>query len=124
MRRCILSLLAIAAALALIPNLSPADQLPVPITEAVFPGVTRINYANQTFVFTTTVKLSAHFEYLLPGEIHMKVKLAGTRDGMALAPGQMLRIYWENGDETLYDGTPPDGEWTGIVLTEGGMTEK
>jgi hypothetical protein len=101
------------------------DQLPAPKTESVFPGTARIYYANQTFVFTTTVKLSATFEYALPGVIHIRVKTsAQPSGGPSLASGQTLSIYWENGDETLYDGAPPDGEWTGGVQTEGGMTEK
>jgi hypothetical protein len=102
-----------------------ADQLPAPKTEAVFPGVTRITYAGETFVFTTTVRLSATFEYLPSNEIRVRVKTnAPLHEGMALAPGQMLRIYWEDGDELLYDGMPPDGEWTGLIQTEGGFTEK
>ena len=101
-----------------------AEQLPVPKTEAVFPGVTRVQYVGQTFVFTTTVKLSAKFEVISDNQIQIKVKTALTpREMTALAPGEMLRIYWEDGDETLFDGTPPE-EWTGFVLTEGGLTEK
>jgi hypothetical protein len=102
-----------------------AEQLPVPKTEAVFPGVTKVLYAGETFVFTTTIKLSAKFEAVSPNRIQIKIKTTLTlRDGPALAPGDMLRIYWEDGDETLYDGTVPDSEWTGFVLTEGGLTEK
>ncbi len=102
-----------------------AEQLPVPKTEAVLPGVTRVMYANQTFVITTTVKLTARFECVNFDQIQIKVRTNLTpREGMALAPGQMLRIYWQDGDETIYDGMPPDGEWTGLVQTEGGLTEK
>jgi len=101
-----------------------ADQLPVPKTEAVFPGITRVNYVGETFVFTTTVKLSARFEVISDNQIRIKVKTSLTpREMGALAPSDMLKIYWEDGDQTLFDGTPPD-EWTGIVLTEGGLTEK
>jgi len=101
-----------------------AEQLPVPKTEAVFPGVTRVQYVGETFVFTTTVKLSARFEVVSDNQIQIKVRTALTpREMTALAPGEMLRIYWEYGDQTLFDGAPPD-EWTGYVLTEGGLTEK
>jgi ABC-type glycerol-3-phosphate transport system substrate-binding protein len=102
-----------------------AEQLPAPKTEAVFPGVTKVLYAGETFVFTTTVKLSAKFEAAYPDRIQIKVKTSTMlRDGMALAPGDMVRIYWEDGDETLYNGMPPENEWIGMVLTEGGLTEK
>jgi len=101
-----------------------AQQLPAPKTEAVFPGVTSVLYAGETFVFTTTVKLSAKFEWIGGNQIRIQVRTSSTpRQGMELAPGQALRIYWEDEDETLYDGTPPS-EWSGIVLTEGGFTEK
>ena len=101
-----------------------AEQLPVPKTEAIFPGITRVNYVGETFVFTTTVKLSAKFEVISDNQIQIKVKTAmSPRDMMALAPGEMLRIYWEDGDQILFDGTPPE-EWIGVVLTEGGLTEK
>jgi len=101
-----------------------AQQLPAPKTEAVFPGITTILYADETFVFTTTVKLSARFEWIGGNQIRILVRTTTTpREGMQLAPGQALRIYWEDEDEVLYDGTPPT-EWSGIVLTEGGFTEK
>ena len=101
-----------------------AEQLPVPKTEAVFPGITRVQYCGETFIFTTTVKLSARFEVISDNQIQIKVKtLLSPRDLTALAPGEMLRIYWEDGDQTLFDGTPPE-EWIGVVLTEGGLTEK
>ncbi len=101
-----------------------AEQLPVPKTEAVFPGITRVSYVGETFVFTTTVRLSAKFEVISDNQIQIQIKTALTpREMGALAPGEMLRIYWEDGDQTLFDGTPPE-EWTGVVLTEGGLTEK
>lgn len=101
-----------------------AQHLLVPTTVAVFPGTTEVDYAGETFIFTTTVKLSAKFEWIGGNQVRIQVKTnPGPHEGMELAPGQTLRIYWEGQDEILYDGTPP-GEWTGIVLTEGGLTEK
>ena len=102
-----------------------ADQLLVPKTVAVYPGVTRVLYAGQTFRFTTTERLSVRFEPVGMSEIQIRVKPTVTsRQTMSLTSGTTLQIYWEEGDETLYDGTPPDGEWSGLVLTEGGLTEK
>ena len=110
-----------------LPGLLVAQQVPVPVQKAVFPGVTTVNYAAQTFVFTTTVKLSAKFEAAFPNEIRITVKTAPShRSGGALAPsGQpQLRIYWLEGDEILFEGDPPENPWSDIVLTEGGFTEK
>jgi hypothetical protein len=102
-----------------------ADQLLVPKTVVVYPGVTRVPYAGQTFRFTTTEKLSVRFEPVGMSEIQIRVKPTVTsRQMMSLTSGTTLQVYWEEGDETLYDGTPPDGEWNGLVLTEGGLTEK
>ena len=100
------------------------EQLPTPKIEVVFPGVTRVVYADQTFVFTTTVRLSATFEFMPPGEIRIKVRTSAAPFGGMAPAGQRLRIYWQEGDETLYDGDPPEDEWIGGVLTEGGLTEK
>lgn len=102
-----------------------AEQIAVPKTVAVFPGVTRVLYAGETFVFTTTVKLSATFEAVYPNRVQVKIRTSPiVRDHLAPAVDDVLRIYWEDGDETLYDGTPPENEWSGFVLTEGGLTEK
>lgn len=100
------------------------QELPVPTIVAIFPGVTRVPYAHQTFVFTTTVRLSARFEWIGGNEIRLRVRTAsGSTGPTALAPGGVLRICLEGSDECLYDGTPPP-EWTGVVPTEGGFTEK
>ena len=108
-----------------IPGILIAQQLPVEKTVAVFPGVTSIDYAGQTFVITTPVKLSAKFETISWTEIKITVKTGPShRSGVSPAPGQPLTIYWEEGDEIIYDGDPPGDEWSGIVLSEGGFTEK
>jgi hypothetical protein len=118
----VLSILALAFMLG--PAVCTAQELPVPTTVAVFPGVTHVPYAGQTFIFTTTVKLSAKFEWVGGNEIRIQVRTAPLpAGGMSLAPGAVLQICWEGHDECIYDGTPP-AEWTGIIQTEGGFTEK
>ena len=109
----------------LTPGLSYAQQLPVPLVKVIYPGQSTVVYAGETFIFATTVKLSAKFEFVTSSELQLTIRTSPThRQGAApAAPGQMLRIYWQDGDEVLYDGEPPD-EWSGIVLTEGGFTEK
>jgi hypothetical protein len=60
----------------------------------------------------------------MPNIIQLKVKASNPSTEGAMAPMQTVRIYWENGDEVVYDDVPPTSEWTGQVLTEGGLTEK
>lgn len=119
-------MLALLLVVALVlPGILTAQQLPVPKTVAVFPGVMNVDYAGQTFVITTPVKLSVKFETISWTEIKITVKTGPShRTGVSPAPGQTLQIYWEEGDEIIYEGDPPAEEWTGIVLTEGGFTEK
>jgi hypothetical protein len=109
-----------------LPGVAGAEQLPIPKDTVIYPGVTSINYAGQTFEFTTTVTLYARFAATISGEIQITVKTAPShRHGGAAAPSvAQLRIYWLEGDEVLYEGEPPSEEWTGVVLTEGGFTEK
>lgn len=103
-----------------------AQQLPVPTIVAVFPGLTEVPYAGETFIFTSTVKLSAKFEWIGGDQIRIQVRTSAgsvASGPMELAPGPVLKICWEGHDDCLYNGTPP-AEWTGIVRTEGGFTEK
>jgi hypothetical protein len=98
------------------------QELLAPKTETVFPGVTRISYADQVFVFTTTVRLSVTFQIAVPGKVQIRVNTSAK--GLSLVPGQKVHLYWEDGDEVLYDDARPDDGWIGFVLTEGGLTEK
>ena len=121
--RSLLALLLVATLV--IPGVLVAQQLPVPKTVAVFPGVMDVDYAEQTFVITSPVKLSIKFETISWTEIRITIKTGPShRMGVSAAPGQTLKIYWEEGDEVIFEGDPPSEEWTGIVLTEGGFTEK
>jgi len=117
-------LLAIALLLVVAPIPSQGDRIPVPVTEAVFPPSARLMYAGESFVFNTTVKLSVTFEFRLPNEIHLKVRVGVPLQTLSSTVVQNVQIYWEEGNEDLYNGIPPEGEWTGVILTEGGMTEK
>jgi hypothetical protein len=124
MKRLGMPILAVVVVLAMVYVPCQGDQLPMPVTEMVFPGTTRITYADQTFVFTTEVRLSATFVYKSPGEIHIRVKTAAPPERLAPGLEQAFRIYWEEKDEVIFDGLTSGGGWTGIVRTEGGMTEK
>ena len=126
MKRALAVLFVLALVVTATSTLCVAQQLPVPTTIAVFPGITEFEYAGETFIFTTTVKLSAKFEWIGGNEIRIQIRTnpgAAASGSMELVPGPTLKICWEGHDDCIYDGVPP-GEWSGIVRTEGGFTEK
>jgi hypothetical protein len=119
------TVLALMLVVALVsPGFLMAQQLPMPMQKIIYPGATTVEYASETLVFTTSVPLLAKFHFISANEIEVSVRThAGGRAGTN-APGNMLRIYWQDEDRIIYEGEPPEEEWTGILLTEGGFTEK
>ena len=117
----VLSALLIVAFLA-VPALVAADQIPVPIERSVFPGVTTIQYANQTLVFTTAEPLKVKLRVVPAGHVELSFKRAPERASGATKSGQTV-IFWQESAETIYASAAPDG-WFDIPLTEGGWTEK
>ena len=106
------------------PGFLMAQQLPMPMQKIIYPGATTVEYASETLVFTTSVPLLAKFQFVSVNEIEVSVRThTGGRAGTN-APGNMLRIYWQDEDRIIYEGEPPEEEWAGILLTEGGFTEK
>ena len=101
-----------------------AQQLPMPLQKIIYPGATTVEYAGETLVFTTSVALVANFHFISVNEIEVIVRTHSGGRATTNAPGNMLRIYWQDEDRFIYDGEPPEDEWTGILLTEGGFTEK
>lgn len=119
------AILALMLVVALVsPGLLTAQQLPMPMQKIIYPGATTVEYAGETLVFTTSVALLAKFQFISATEIEVTVSTHTGGRAAASAPGNILRIYWQNEDEYIYDGEPPEEEWTGILLTEGGFTEK
>ena len=112
----------------LIPAALVADQLPVPMEKSVFPGVTTIQYAGQTLVFTTSTALKVSFRANTANEIEVTVKASGTRSTDPYSTTgettDQLVINWKNFNQDIYDGQPPTQPWTGVLNTEGGWTEK
>ncbi|UCG50654.1 MAG: hypothetical protein JSW58_10630 [Candidatus Latescibacterota bacterium] len=106
------------------PGALMAQQLPLPMQKAIPQGITTVEYAQQTLVFTTSVPLIANFQFISENEIEVRVRTRSSGQQGGNAPGNILRIWWEEGDEFIYDGEPPEEEWSGILLTEGGFTEK
>jgi len=110
-----------------VPSLAVGQQLAAPVEKSIFPGVTTVQYANQTLVFTTTEPLKIKLQVMPAGHVQLSFKKAPSRttqgqQGMATAAGQTV-IFWEQAAESVYNGTAGEG-WFDIPLTEGGWTEK
>jgi len=119
------TILALMLVVALVsPGLLTAQQLPLPVQKIIYPGVTTVEYASETLVFTTSVPLVAGFKFISSNEIEVTVRTHTSGRPGSNAPGNILRIYWQDEDRFIYDGEPPEDEWSGILLTEGGFTEK
>ena len=109
-----------------VPSLAVSDQLAVPLERGIQPGVTTVQYANQTLVFTTAVPLKIKLSVASDGHVELTFKKAATRDvgqGMAGASTGQTIIFWEQASQDIFEGFAPDS-WTDIPLGEGGWTEK
>ena len=107
------------------PSLLASQQLAAPFDRSVYPGVTTIQYANQTLVFTTAVPLRVKLRVVSPGHIQLRFKAQASRQpqGMGGASSGQTVVFWEQIGENVFNGTAPEG-WTDIPLSEGGWTEK
>jgi hypothetical protein len=109
-----------------VPSLAASEELAVPIERGIYPGVTTIQYADQTLVFTTAVPLKIKLRVASAGHVELSFKKADSRDqgrGMAGAATGQTIIFWEQAAEDVYSGFAPDS-WYDIPLGEGGWTEK
>ena len=108
----------------LVPFAAISGELAAPLETGVAPGQTTLYYAGQALRFTTDVALKISLSAPEPGKIKLVVKARGVPGGGS-APVSTIQIYWENWDNEIYAGPPPVGEeWSGILLTESGFTEK
>jgi hypothetical protein len=106
------------------PALLSADQLAKPVDRSVFPGVTTIQYANQTLVFTTPVALRVKLSVLPNGSIQLRLKAQSTQSAgqRSSSLGQAV-VFWQEGAQDIFNGAPP-GDWVDVPFGEGGWTEK
>ena len=114
----------IFVALILFPLAAVSDQLPAPLERNIFPGVSVIDYAGQTFTFTTDVPLQVILLPLDQTRIQLKFKFRGGMPSGSAPVAANVEIFWENWDNEIYSGTAPSSWWIGILLTESGFTEK
>lgn len=109
-----------------VPSLVASEQLIAPLERGIQPGVTTVQYANQTLVFTTAVPLKIKLMVASAGHVELSFKKAASRDqgqGMAGASAGQTVIFWEQAAQDIFEGFAPDN-WTDIPLGEGGWTEK
>lgn len=119
--RALIALLTIA--FLAMPTALLAGQILAPMEKIVPPGVTSLHYADQTFVFSTPVALHVKFKPVSSNQFELRFRVRGSYPGQGGGAG-VLYVYWEDYGGDLYNGSPPDDEWVGIVNTEGGWTEK
>jgi hypothetical protein len=104
------------------------EQLPAPAEKSIYPGITTIQYAGQTFVFTSSTSLRVNFHMVTLTTFEITVRTTASRgtggpQGSSPATDQLV-INWKNFNADIYDDEPPSAPWTGLVDTEGGWTEK
>jgi hypothetical protein len=119
-----ISLLCLLIIIISVPATVLADQLPATLEQDVFPGVTEIIYAEQDFVFDTTVAIHVTFSALGPNRIELKFKVLGQRGDYIPSQEDQVQINWLDWDTELYSGSPPTDPWGVILDTESGYTEK
>jgi len=103
-----------------------AGQLAVPMEKKILPGSpVVVTYAGQNLRFSTPTAIVIRLEPLTETQIRLTVRPYGSAGGAQGASSQNdLIIYWEDFGTNVYTGPPPEEEWTGILLTESGFTEK
>jgi hypothetical protein len=113
-----------------VPSLAAGEQLAVPMERTIFPGVTTIQYADQTLVFTTTDPLKIKLSVVPEGHVQLSFKKAASRtqkqtsqQSSVVRSGGHTVIFWEQAGENVFNGTAGEG-WSDVPLTEGGWTEK
>ena len=112
-------------ALLAIPFAAVPQQLPAPVEESVAPGVSTIYYAGQTLRFTTDVPLKVFLSAVAPDRIFLKFRAPASYVPGGSSTSAVVEVYWENWSNEIYEGPPPTTPpWEGILLTEGGFTEK
>jgi len=112
-------------ALLAIPFAAVPQQLPAPVEESVAPGVSTIYYAGQTLRFTTDVPLKVFLSAVAPDRVFLKFRAPASYVPGGSSTSAVVEVYWENWSNEIYEGPPPTTPpWEGILLTEGGFTEK
>jgi hypothetical protein len=121
-----ISLLCLLIFMISVPATVLSDQLPAKLEQDIFPGITELTYAEEDFVFDTTVSIHVTFTALGPNLIELKFKVLGQRNGGDYIPSQedRIQIDWIDWETQLYSGSPPSEPWGVILDTESGYTEK
>jgi len=122
------ALVALTLLALLIPTTGFGDEMLVPLEKKVTAGTTLVNYAGQTFRFSTPVALLVKCDPLSPTRFKMTVSLyPGTPPPHAVSGSTIdeLQIFWTNFNTDVYTGGVPSSEpWTGTLNTEGGFVDR
>lgn len=125
MRKYSRALIALIVAVSLVtPVLLSAEQLAAPLDKKLSPGTTPVQYAGQTFVFTTNILLRVKFQMVNSTQFELNVTALNYTPGAAGPGGPAVSIFWDDNNDQIYDGDPTSAGWTGVIDTEGGWTEK
>lgn len=111
----------------LLPVVSSGEQLQTLMEKDVPVGTTTITFWGQTFRIQTTVPLHVALGVKSPTRIKMSFRVASSGAGAmpsSASSGEEVVIYWVDWETNIYLGPPPDEEWSEILLTESGFTEK
>lgn len=128
MMKALMRLLVVSAVLAvvLLPLTALADALPAPLEKKLSPGVHTVSYAGQNLRFDSPVSLVVRFEPVSTSQIRLTVRVYGAPSGaQGSSSSSEVTIYWENFESELYNGPPPvSSDWSEVLNTESGFTEK
>ena len=103
------------------------DGIQMPLEKKLPAGESSVEYASQTFRFTTSVPLFVRFDSLGPTKIQYKVRVQSgypIPSGPAGTTENTVAIQWVNVGTELYNGGAPSGWVEGILDTEGGFVDR
>lgn len=103
------------------------DSLPLPLEKKLPAGESTIQYAGQSFRFTSSVPLWVRLEPVSETRIQYRVKVYPGHpipSGPVGTAENALEIYWVNVGTDIYDGGVPSGTIEGTLDTEGGFVDR
>lgn len=122
-----MSVLALGLALLVCAVSAYGDQILMPLETKVRVGETTVDYAGQSFRFTTSVPLFVRFDSISSSQIQYKVKVQAGYPIPSAPAGTVensVEIYWVNSATDIYSGGAPSGTLEGILNTEGGFVDR
>lgn len=122
-----MSVLALGLVLLVCAVSASGDELLLPLETKVRAGETIVDYAGQSFRFTTSVPLFIRFDCISPSQIQYKVRVQAGYPIPTAPAGTVensVEFYWVTSDTDIYSGGVPTGTLEGILNTEGGFVDR